>query len=183
LQSLLVAASRFGDKNEEKETRPFPEWEEDEQNHHHLGSKDAVRLSKLDLYLSLKAHDRHLRRLKRLYDDDDVDTNFGRHFFAALPKSRVKRGGKQSHFQGQNDPGYVALPLPSLPDDVLDNLSEAQLLSRPNKGIIRLANELSEQRTVLPPVVNPIPPKTGPPPADAFEKAPKFPSSIQVPML
>ena len=171
------------------------EESEDQQQHedhlqqqldfHHLGSKDVFRLSKLERYLSLKAHDRHLRRLKQLYDDDVyVDgggSDFGREFFAtaAGAKPRAKRGGNENIFQQQNDPGYVALPLPPLPDDVLDNLSEVQLFGRPNRDLIRLASELSEQRNILPPVVNPIPPKTAPPPADSFEKVPKFPSSIQ----
>ena len=62
---------------------------------------------------------------------------------------RVKRG---------INPGFVALPLPTLPSDI--DPSQSQLLSRPNRRLISLANELSIKRQgVLPPTVNdPVPP-------------------------
>jgi hypothetical protein len=143
---------------------------------HHLGSPSPVQLSHADLQISMEAHRRHLKHLEQL----DDGSAFGGHFFPEK-KSRTKRGGNEKNNpQQQNAPGYVALPLPPLPADVLEHLSEAKLLGRPDPNLVRLANHLSEQRAVLPPVVNPLPPKgPAPPPADAFEPVPKFPSSIQ----
>lgn len=166
-------------EEEERETttKYFPE-----QYRHHLGSKDeTVQLSKLDHFLSRKAHEQHLRDLELLYSLDDVDTNFGRQFFDREKKSRSKRGGNTNdELYDQNDPGYFALPLPSLPPDVKDNLDKAQLFGRPDRKLIRLANEVSQMRSVLPPVVNPIAAQaTAPPPSDSFEPVPKFPGSIQ----
>jgi hypothetical protein len=175
LQSLFVIITTFQNEN-----LLLPDT-----NLHHLGSKETVhQLSKLDRYLSSKAHRKHLEDLNLLYAIDDVDTDFGREFFSEK-KSRTKRGGnkqknKNNLSDDQNNPDYFALPLAPLPEDVLENLSSAQLFGRPNKNLIRLANELSHQRSVLPPPVNPEASKNpAAPPSDSFEPVPKFPSSIQ----
>ena len=160
--------------------------DEDQQRHlhqkllHHLGSNEVLQLNNLEKDLSIRAHNRHVQRLQQLYNNDDVDTDFGREFFGTKKKSRWKRGGNKDNFHQQNQPGYLTLPLPALPDDVLDNLSEVQILGRPNKDLVRLANELSQQRDILPPVIGPVTSKNAaPPPVDSFEPVPKFPSSIQ----
>ena len=173
---LLFQLTFAEEQNQNEENHQyFPD-----QHLHNLGSKETVQLSKLEHFIASQAHQRHLQDLELLYSLDDVETNFGAEFFSTKKKSREKRGGYKTSNYDQNDPGYYALPLPSLPDDVRDNLSQARLVGRPDPKLIRLANQVSQKRSILPPVVNPIKPKLpAPAPADSFEPVPKFPDSIQ----
>ena len=43
-------------------------------------------------------------------------------------------------------PGYYALPLRSLPNDVYKNFNEMTLLSRPNERVVQLANDIITNR-------------------------------------
>jgi hypothetical protein len=168
---LQLTLAHWNNQNEEtKQEKLFS---------HHLGSKDTVQLSKLDRFIAEQAHQRHLQALELLYSLDDDETQFGREFFSTK-KTRAKRDGYKKSNNEQNGQGYYALPLPTLPDDVRDNLSQARLVGRPDPNLIRLANQASQKRSILPPVVNPIKSKlTAPAPADSFEPLPKFPGSIQ----
>ena len=98
------------------------------------------------------------------------------------PLNRVKRGYKKK--SKQNNPGYYALPIPQLPTNV--DQDQVRFLTRPNRKLIRMANEIVQKRNggVLPPTVNNIPPKEGPHVNDPFILTPVsdsggYPNSIQ----
>ena len=99
-------------------------------------------------------------------------------FIQPTAHHRVKRGKLQR--RRNRNPGFVALPLPSFPSDI--DQSKAQLLSRPNRRLINLANELSIKRQgVLPPTVNDplLPSNELSSVEDPFYFSPKYPNSIQ----
>lgn len=110
---------------------------------------------------------------------------------------RVKRGGYKK--KKSKNSGYYALPLPPLPSNV--NEEKVQLLTKPNRNLIHLANQIANRRypnsiqdvlnqvnrrqDVLPPAVNNIPPPDEPPTLDPFILTPQvdsvggYPNSIQ----
>ena len=100
----------------------------------------------------LTSHQQQLLQLAESLSQQKLLTTFDVHPTGEDPyQNRVKRGyGK---YRSRDNPGFVALPLPSLPSNI--DQSQAQLLSRPNRRLIKLANELSIKRQgVLPPTVN-----------------------------
>lgn len=111
---------------------------------------------------------------------------------------RVKRGGYKK--KKSKNSGYYALPLPPLPSNV--NEEKVKLLTKPNRNLINLANQIADRRypnsiqdvlsqvvdnrrqDVLPPAVNNIPPPDEPPTLDPFILTPQvdsggYPHSIQ----
>ena len=87
-----------------------------------------------------------------------------------VPHHRSKRG------ENFKNPGYYALPIPPLPSNIDE--SKTRLLTRPNKKLIRFANQISRRQGVLPPAVNYNSPKELPGVDDPFHLMPPPSSNI-----
>jgi hypothetical protein len=113
-------------------------------------------------------------------------------YFSGSEES-LNRVRRSSNSNNQQQLGYYALPLPELPSDVARN--QPQLFRRPNRRLIRLANEMAINRrrgsaSVLPPTVNYNPPNYHPdevtdpfyimpPPDSTIGGVGNYPNSIQ----